>query len=83
MWGTMPSVHPNAAMTLARDPRERPAASVNRTPVPGDTMTISDVTRNSMLNGDSCSCLVSTDPPRTLARIFSAGQAVGGQAGMK
>src|SRR5262245_3851556 len=54
----MPSVHPNAAMTLARDPRASPAASVNSTPVPGDMMTISDVTRNSMLNGVSCSCLV-------------------------
>ena len=49
MWGTMPSVHPNAATTLARDPRERPAASVYRTPVPGDTTTTSAVIRNSML----------------------------------
>ena len=49
MCGTMPSVHPKAATTLARDPRESPAASVNRTPVPGEMMTISDVTRKSML----------------------------------
>jgi hypothetical protein len=28
MCGTMPSVHPNAATTLAREPRDRPAASV-------------------------------------------------------
>src|SRR5262245_29277091 len=49
MCGTMPSVHPNAATILARDPRERPAAKVNSTPVPGDAMTIRDVIRNSML----------------------------------
>src|SRR5258708_35016372 len=49
MCGTMPIVHPNAATTLARDPRERPAASVNRTPVPGETMTMNEVTRNSTL----------------------------------
>src|SRR5262245_106946 len=49
MCGTMPSVHPNAATTLARDPRERPAASVNRTPVPGETMMISEVTRKSIV----------------------------------
>jgi hypothetical protein len=35
-------------MTLARFPRESPAANVKRTPVPGDATTISDVNRNSM-----------------------------------
>ena len=49
MCGTIPSVHPNAATTLARDPRESPAASVNSTPVPGEAMTIREVIRNSML----------------------------------
>src|SRR5688572_21815312 len=49
MCGTMPSVQPNAATTLAFAPRERPAASVYSTPVPGDTITISEVTRNSQL----------------------------------
>jgi hypothetical protein len=28
MCGTMPIVQPNAAMTLAREPRDRPVASV-------------------------------------------------------
>jgi hypothetical protein len=28
MWGTMPSVQPTAATTLARAPRDMPAASV-------------------------------------------------------
>ncbi len=48
MCGTMPSVQPNAATTLARVPRERPAASVTSTPVPGEATTISDVSRKSM-----------------------------------
>jgi len=43
--GTMPSVQPNAAATLARDPRVSAAASVYSTPVPGDTITISEVSR--------------------------------------
>src|ERR1700755_2405439 len=43
--GTMPSVQPNAAATLARDPRLSAAASVYSTPVPGETMTISEVMR--------------------------------------
>jgi hypothetical protein len=38
-----------AAMTLARAPREKPAAIVYRTPVPGVATTMSEVTRNSML----------------------------------
>jgi hypothetical protein len=45
----IPSVQANAAKTLARAPRERPAARVNRTPVPGDATTISDVNKNSVL----------------------------------
>jgi hypothetical protein len=49
----MPIVHPNAATTLARDPRERPAASVYRTPVPGEIMTINEVTRNSTLRANA------------------------------
>jgi hypothetical protein len=52
MCGTIPSVQPNAATTLARDPRDSPAASVNSTPVPGEAMTINDVTRNSRLTAD-------------------------------
>src|SRR5215213_2043336 len=40
MCGTMPSVQPKAATTAALGPRDRPAASVTSTPVPGDaTMT--------------------------------------------
>ena len=49
MCGTMPRVHPKAATVLARDPRERPAAIVKSTPVPGETTTINEVTRKSML----------------------------------
>jgi hypothetical protein len=49
MCGTMPKVQPKAATMLARDPRDRPVASVNSTPVPGETTTISDVIRNSMV----------------------------------
>ena len=49
IWGTMPSVQPKAATMLARDPRERPAAMVKRTPVPGDTTTMREVIRNAML----------------------------------
>jgi hypothetical protein len=45
----MPRVHPNAATMLDRRPRERPVASVYRTPVPGDTTTTSDVTRKPVL----------------------------------
>ena len=45
----MPSVQPKAATMLARDPRERPAAMVKRTPVPGETTTMSEVIRNAML----------------------------------
>ena len=43
------TVQPKAATTAARVPRDRPAASVTRTPVPGDATTISEVIRNSML----------------------------------
>src|SRR5260370_16111144 len=43
--GTIPSVQPNAAAMLARDPRLSAAASVYSTPVPGETMTINEVTR--------------------------------------
>src|SRR3954451_24159723 len=43
--GTIPSVQPNAAATLIRDPRVSAAASVYSTPVPGDTITISEVIR--------------------------------------
>ena len=53
MCGTMPSVQPKAATTLARAPRDRPAASVNRTPVPGEAMTISEVSKNSSVMGPS------------------------------
>src|SRR5258706_12802630 len=49
MWGTMPSVQPNAATTLARGPRDSPAASVYSTPIPGDATTISEVMRKSQL----------------------------------
>jgi hypothetical protein len=49
MCGTMPSVQPNAATTLARAPCDSAAASVYSTPVPGETITISDVIQNSML----------------------------------
>jgi hypothetical protein len=49
MCGMIPSVHPNAATTLARAPRASPAASVKSTPVPGEATTMSDVTRNSTL----------------------------------
>jgi hypothetical protein len=49
MCGTMPSVQPSAAIKLALAPRDRPAASVYRTPVPGVTTTISVVARNSGL----------------------------------
>src|SRR5215212_3856072 len=45
----MPRVHPKAATTLARAPRDRPAANVNRTPVPGEATTIRDVIRKSVL----------------------------------
>ena len=47
MCGTMPSVQPNAATTLARDPRARPAAMVNSAPVPGEATTMNEVRRNS------------------------------------
>src|SRR5690242_12672941 len=49
MCGTIPSVQPNAATTLARRPRERPADSVYSTPVPGVATTISEVSRNAAL----------------------------------
>ena len=49
MCGTMPSVQPKAATTLAREPRDRPVAMVNSTPVPGETTMISVVSRKSML----------------------------------
>src|SRR5262249_35414452 len=49
MCGTMPSVQPNAATMLAREPRDRPVAKVNSTPVPGEITTISDVSRKSRL----------------------------------
>ena len=49
MCGTIPSVQPNAATTLARAPRASPAASVYSTPTPGDMTTISEVSRNSMV----------------------------------
>ena len=55
--GTMPTVQPNAATTLARDPREMPAARVYSTPVPGDATTMSDVIRNSQLIGVPCCML--------------------------
>jgi hypothetical protein len=44
--GTMPSVQPKAATTLACQPRERSAASVKSTPMPGEATTISDVIRS-------------------------------------
>jgi hypothetical protein len=45
----IPSVHPMAAITLARAPRERPAASVKSTPVPGEMTTTRDVKMNAVL----------------------------------
>ena len=42
-------MHPNAATTLARRPRARPAAIVKSAPVPGEATTISVVTRNPIL----------------------------------
>src|SRR5689334_14861466 len=70
MWGTMPSVQPNAATMLAREPRDRPVASVNSTPVPGDTTTISEVSRKSRLTGFSslsghCDIFVRSEVART------------------
>jgi hypothetical protein len=49
----MPMVQPKAATMLARKPRERPVASVKITPVPGDTTTMNEVTRNSRLTVDA------------------------------
>src|SRR5436309_321176 len=49
MCGTIPSVQPNAATTLVRRPRERPAATVYRTPVPGETTIRSVVSRKATL----------------------------------
>jgi hypothetical protein len=43
--GTIPSVQPNAAAMLARDPLVSAAASVYSTPVPGEAITISEVSR--------------------------------------
>src|SRR4051794_1757819 len=51
MCGTIPMVQPNAATTLAREPRDSPAASVNSTPVPGEATTMNEVMRNSRLTG--------------------------------
>jgi hypothetical protein len=39
MFGAIPSVHPNAATTLPRTPRDSPGASVISTPVPGEATT--------------------------------------------
>jgi hypothetical protein len=47
--GTMPSVHPNAATTPARAPREIPADNVISAPVPGIATITSDVSRNAKL----------------------------------
>jgi hypothetical protein len=49
MCGTIPSVQPKAATTAARVPRDRPAASVTKTPVPGEATIIRDVIRNSIV----------------------------------
>ena len=49
MCGMIPSVHANAAITLARAPWARPAARVYSTPIPGDATTMKVVIRNSGL----------------------------------
>src|SRR5215472_2276911 len=48
--GTIPSVQPNAATTLALAPRDNPAEMVYRAPVPGVTTMINAVSMNAMLN---------------------------------
>ena len=45
-WGTMPSVQPNAAATLAFRPRAMPAATVYNTPVPGVAVMTNEVSQN-------------------------------------
>ena len=45
--GTMPAAQPSAAKRLAFRPRMRPVETVNTTPVPGTSTTISEVMRNS------------------------------------
>src|SRR5450631_1272271 len=47
--GTIPSVQPTAATTLARLPWASPAAIVYNTPVPGVATMINDVSRNAVL----------------------------------
>src|SRR5262249_41101561 len=51
--GTIPSVQANAASTLARGPRDRPADSVKSAPVPGVATMTSDVTRKVQVTGGS------------------------------
>src|SRR3954454_4532479 len=71
MCGTMPSVQPKAATTLARDPRESPAARVNSTPVPGETITMSEVMRNSRV---TIHLRANALMPQTLAYLLYSGQ---------
>jgi hypothetical protein len=46
-WGTIPSVHPDAASTPRRQPPAIALDTVYSTPVPGTTATTSEVSRNS------------------------------------
>lgn len=49
--GMIPRVQPAAAMTLARTPRDSPAAMVKSAPVPGVATMSNDVSRNVTVNG--------------------------------
>ena len=47
MWGTMPSVHPKAAIKPRHRPPPMALETVYTTPVPGIAATTSEVSRNS------------------------------------
>jgi hypothetical protein len=51
MRGRIPRVHPNAATTLARRPRARPAAIAKSAPVPGEATMIRVLTSAIAISG--------------------------------